>query len=153
MPKKLFLSLCLTPMTDRILFAIFDVQTTSKSALAQTADAFKGSQQELEADPDDIYGFADNDEGFGTDVVGSGSVWSLFGGGGRPQEIPLSREAKEKLRVANVEQFVLMFKCLVVLSIYFYSVFIKFYRESNSDFNSSSSGLMKVLESMRRKIA
>ena len=52
----------------------------------------------------------------------------------------------------DVEQFILFFKCLAILIIYLYSVYIKFYRESNSNFSNQSDGLKKVIESMKRKI-
>lgn len=86
MPKKLLLSLMLTPLTDRFIMALFNVQRKST----------KESDEEL-------YG-AYSDEGSG-----------------------LTKEQ----RLESVEQLILFFKFCMVLGMYAYSTYAKWYRESN----------------------
>ena len=53
---------------------------------------------------------------------------------------------------ASVESLIILFKCIMLLVIYGYSVYVKSFRESNNNFSDSNAGLSRVIDSMIKKI-
>jgi hypothetical protein len=90
MPKKLMLSLTLTPLTDRFLMGIFGVRQASKKMT--------------------------NDD-------------SMF---------DISNESSDlspKERIESVETLILLFKSVMIVTIFLYSSYAKQYREKNKNFS------------------
>mmetsp|Transcript_11794 Transcript_11794/g.19918 ORF Transcript_11794/g.19918 Transcript_11794/m.19918 type:complete len:293 (-) Transcript_11794:33-911(-) len=169
MPKKLLLSLLLTPMTDRIIYLLFQVTPKGHKGVREAAKAMMGQDalgQDYGAADDDIFDqYMDDEEGDG-EALGAGgqfssssrrySIMTLFAGGQihfvGESGMPLSKEAVELLRVESIDQLVLMLKTMVVICLYAYSVFVKYFREANNNFSDSEDGLTKVIDSMIKKI-
>ena len=112
MPKKLMLSLTLTPLTDRFLYMLFAVPAKvilESNKLAQMAtptedDVFDTPESlEEQLDP-------------GADARGTG---------------PMSLLERKK----SVDKLIVLFKSSMVIGIYVYSSWIKMFRERNRNFD------------------
>jgi len=104
MPKKLLLSIMLTPITDRFIMSLFNVQRPTSS--------------------DDLYA---------------------------AQEVGANGLTKAQ-RLESVEQLIGFFKFCMVVLLYVYSAYQKWFRENNNNFEDSDKGLTKIIDSMMRKI-
>ena len=122
MPKKLLMSLTLTPITDRLLFMILGVDLPKNAKLVEP-------QVEEE---EDIFGTQDS------------GIWGS-------DELSGAKQAQLSKK-ASVESLIILFKCIMLVVIYGYSTYVKSFRETNNNFGDSNAGLTRVIDSMIKKI-
>lgn len=124
MPKKLLMSLTLTPITDRLIFTIMGVSLPKPRLDDVVID-----------DEEDIYGFANQEE---TGMWGSEDASAM--------------KQADLIKKASVESLIILFKCIMLIIIYGYSTHVKSFRESHNNFSDNQAGLTRVIDSMIKKI-
>ena len=111
MPRKLLMSILLTPLTDRILYAVFAVNIAK----------IKPVVAEPEYEADDIYDFSNQEDG---------DIW------GESDSTPKSRGAMSmQQKKDSVDQLIVMFKLCMVFVLYIYSTYNMKYRTENGNFD------------------
>ena len=111
MPRKLLMSILLTPLTDRILYAVFAVNIAK----------IKPVVEEPEYEADDIYDFSNQEDG---------DIW------GENDPTPKSRGSMTmQQKKDSVDQLIVMFKLCMVFVLYIYSTYNMKYRTENGNFD------------------
>ena len=127
MPKKLLMSLTLTPLTDRFLYMIFAIPARVVLEANQAAQIITPTDDDIFDTPESLQEQLD--------------PMDESGGKSGPHE-----------RKKSVDKLIILFKSTMIVGIYVYSSWVKMFREKNRNFDEQEKGLSKIIDSMISKI-